>query len=114
MTLTNLEKYLYSKKCFNNDVHPTPTRPSLQGIFAPKKSPGYGCYLQLNMPIQQIELQNVPFIVYLERLIPTAQDQQDYNKSAEFLNNCHKLLNIYNWTKLHILVLSHCPWVVPG
>ena len=55
MTLTNLEKYLYSKKCFNNDVHPTPTHPSLQGIFAPKKSPGYGCYLQLNMPIQQIE-----------------------------------------------------------
>ena len=29
-------------------------------------------------------------------LIPTAQDQEDYFKSAEFLNNCHKLLNICN------------------
>ena len=55
MTLTNLEKYLYSKKCLKQRLPPHPTRLSLQGIFAPKKSPGYGCYLQLNMPIQPIE-----------------------------------------------------------
>ena len=45
MTFTNLEKYVYSKKC---DVNPT-TNPSskVEGIFAPKKSPGYGCYLYI-------------------------------------------------------------------
>ena len=32
-------------------------------------------------------------------LFPTAQDQEDYFKRAEFLNNCQKSLNIYNWTK---------------
>jgi len=49
MTFTNLEKYVFSKKCLKQ-------RPSkVEGIFAPKKSPGYGCYLQLNMPIQQKE-----------------------------------------------------------
>ena len=53
MTFTNLEKYVYSKKC---DVNPTSNPSSkVEGIFAPKKSPGYGCYLQLNMRIQQIE-----------------------------------------------------------
>ena len=38
--------------------HPPPSTPpssKVEGIFAPKKSPGYGCYLQLNLPIQQIE-----------------------------------------------------------
>ena len=44
------------KNASNNDVNP-PTNPSgeVEGIFAPKTSPGYGCHLQLNMPIQQIE-----------------------------------------------------------
>ena len=51
MTFTNLEKYVYSKKCLKQRRQPP--YPSLQqikveGIFAPKKSPGYGCYLQLN------------------------------------------------------------------
>ena len=35
------------------------------------------------------------FIVHLKRLFPTAQDQKEYFKSAEFRNNCHKSLNIY-------------------
>ena len=61
MTFTNLEKYVYSKKCLKQRRQPPnprpPTTPSskVEGIFAPKKSPGYCCYLQLNMPIQQIE-----------------------------------------------------------
>ena len=44
------------KNASNNDVNP-PTNPSseIEGIFAPKTSPGCDCYLQLNMPIQQIE-----------------------------------------------------------
>ena len=57
MTFTNLEKYVYSKKnAQNNDVNPA-TNPSskVEGILASKKSLGYGCYFQLNMPIQQIE-----------------------------------------------------------
>ena len=56
MTFTNLKKYVYSKKCSKQRRQP-PTTPSskFKGIFAPKKSPGYGCYLQLNMPFQQIE-----------------------------------------------------------
>ena len=51
---------------------------------------------------------------HLKRLFPTAQDQEDYFKSPEFLSNYHKSLNMYNWTKLHILVLSHCPFVISG
>ena len=48
MTFTNLEKYVYSKKCLKQRRQPP--YPSLQqikveGIFALKKSPGYGCYL---------------------------------------------------------------------
>ena len=35
-------------------------------------------------------------IVHLKRLFPTAQDQEEYFKRAEFLNNCRKSLNIYN------------------
>ena len=49
MIFTNLEKYAYSKKCLlnNDDKPPTPARSSkVEGNFAPKKSPGYGCYLQ--------------------------------------------------------------------
>ena len=51
MTFTNLEKYVYSKKCLKQRRQPP--YPSLQqsrrsgaceGIFAPKKSPGHGCY----------------------------------------------------------------------
>ena len=56
MTFTNLKKYLYSKKCLKQRRQPpTPLSSKVEGIFAPKKSPGYGCYLQLNMSIQQIE-----------------------------------------------------------
>ena len=57
MTFTNLEKYVSFKKWLRQRRQPP--YPSLQQSrryhFAPKKSPGYGCYLQLNMPIQQIE-----------------------------------------------------------
>ena len=59
MTFTNLEKYVYSKKCLKQRHQPPPLPPviKVEGIFAPKASPGYSCYLQLNMPpvIQQIE-----------------------------------------------------------
>ena len=60
MTFTNLEKYVYSKKCLKQrrQTPPPPPLPpaiKVEGIFAPKESPVYGCYLQLNMPIQQIE-----------------------------------------------------------
>jgi len=100
MTFTNLEKYMYSKKCLKQRRQPSPPTLSpaikVKGIFAQKESPSYGCYLQLNMPIQQIEQQKVPFIVHLRRLFPAAQDQEGYFKSAEFLNNCHKSLHIYN------------------
>ena len=50
--------------------------------------------------IRQIQKQNLPFIVHLKKLFPTcpatAQDQEDYFKSVEFLNNCNKSLHIYN------------------
>ena len=51
MTFTNLEKYEYSKKCLKQRRQPP--YPSLyqsrssgacEGIFAPKKSPGHGCF----------------------------------------------------------------------
>ena len=51
MTFINLEKYVYSKKCLKQQRQPPPP-PS---PTTPKESPGYGCYLQLNMPIQQIK-----------------------------------------------------------
>ena len=56
-TFTNLESYVYSKKCLKQRRQPPPTALSskVEGIFAPKKSPGYGCYVQVNMSIQQIE-----------------------------------------------------------
>ena len=43
MIFTNLEKYVYSKKC-NPHQPPTPPSSKVEGIFVPKKSPGYGCY----------------------------------------------------------------------
>ena len=56
MTFTNLESYVYSKKCLKQwRQPPTSLSSKVEGVFAPKKSPGYGCYLQLNMSIQQIE-----------------------------------------------------------
>ena len=56
MAFTDLEKYVYFKKCLKQRRQPpTPPSSKVEGIFAPKKSPGYGCYLQLNLPIQQIE-----------------------------------------------------------
>ena len=48
MTITSLEKYV-------STAPPLSPAIKVEGIFAPKESPGYGCYLQLNMPIQQIE-----------------------------------------------------------
>ena len=47
MTFTNLEKYVYSIKCLKQRrQRPTPPSSKVEGIFAPKKSPGYGCYLR--------------------------------------------------------------------
>ena len=56
MAFTNLEKYVYFKKCLKQRRQlPNPPSSKVEGIFALKKSPGYGCYLQMNLPIQQIE-----------------------------------------------------------
>ena len=45
MIFTNLEKYVYSKKCLKQRRQPrTPPSSKVEGIFAPKKSRGYGCY----------------------------------------------------------------------
>ena len=45
MIFTNLEEYVYSKKCLKQRRQPpTPPSSKVEGIFAPKKSPGYGCY----------------------------------------------------------------------
>ena len=46
MTFTYLEKYVYSKKCLKQGRQPPP--PPFP------TTPGYGCYLQLHVPIQQI------------------------------------------------------------
>ena len=47
LTFTILEKCVYSKKCLKQrpQLPPTPLSSKVEGIFAPKKSPGYGCYL---------------------------------------------------------------------
>ena len=50
MAFTNLEKYVYSKKCLKQRRQhppPPPTPPSskVEGIFEPEKSPGYSCYI---------------------------------------------------------------------
>ena len=46
MTFTNLEKYVYSKKCLKQRCQPpNPSLQKVEGIFAPKRTPGYGCYL---------------------------------------------------------------------
>ena len=56
MTLTNLEKYVNSKKCSKQRSQPpTPLSSKVEAIFMLKKSPCYGCYVQVNMSIQQIE-----------------------------------------------------------
>ena len=45
MIFTNLEKYVYSKKCLKQRRQPrTPPSSKVEGIFAAKKSRGYGCY----------------------------------------------------------------------
>ena len=55
MTFTNLENYVYSKRCLKQRRQPppppTPPPSKVEGIFAPKKSTGYSCYLQLKMPM---------------------------------------------------------------
>ena len=56
MIFTNLEKYVYSTKCLKQwRQPPTNTSSKVEGIFVPKKLPGYGRYLQMNMPIHQME-----------------------------------------------------------
>ena len=46
MTFTNLVKYVYSIKCLKQRrQRPTPPSSKVEGIFAPKNTPGYGCYL---------------------------------------------------------------------
>ena len=45
MIFANLEKYVYSKKCLKQRRQPrTPPSSKVEGIFAAKKSRGYGCY----------------------------------------------------------------------
>ena len=54
MTFTSIDKYVHSKKCLkqrrqlNTTPHtpltPTPSPSKVEGIFAPKRSSGYGCY----------------------------------------------------------------------
>ena len=47
MILTYLEKYVYSKKCSKKRRQPPkPLLSKVEGIFAPKESAGYRCYLQ--------------------------------------------------------------------
>ena len=42
MTLTNLEKYVYSKKCLKSNVNPPPLPSAKSKVsIAPKESPGY-------------------------------------------------------------------------
>ena len=95
MTFTNLEKCVYSKKCLKQRRQPpTPPSSKVEGILAPKMSPGYGCYLQLNMPIQ-----HVSFIVHLKRLFPTAQDQEDYFKTASSVSE--QLSQIIEYVQLN-------------
>ena len=56
MAFTDVENYVYFKKCLKQRRQPPhPPSSKVESIFAPKKSPGYGCYLQLNLPIQRIE-----------------------------------------------------------
>ena len=61
MTFTNLKKYHVFQKLLKTTMSTPPPPPhhppssKVEGIFVPKKAPGYGCYLQLNMPIQQIK-----------------------------------------------------------
>ena len=58
MTFTNLEKYEYSKKCLKQQRQPPLPLPSAKSkVFSRRKFTwlGYGCNLQLDMPIQQIE-----------------------------------------------------------
>ena len=46
MTFTNLGKHVYSKKCLKQRRQPpNPSLQKVEGIFASKKTPGYGCYL---------------------------------------------------------------------
>ena len=46
MIFTNLKKYVYSKKCLKQRRQPlNPPSSKVEGIFALKKSPAYGCLL---------------------------------------------------------------------
>ena len=46
LTFTNLGKYVYSKKCLKQRHQPPNlSLQKVEGIFVPKKTPGYGCYL---------------------------------------------------------------------
>ena len=38
MIFTNLEKYVYYKKCLNNDVNPPPLPPAKSKVFSRRKS----------------------------------------------------------------------------
>ena len=104
MTFTNLKKYVYSKKCLKQQRQAPPplTYPSLQQsrrCFRAEKV----TWVQLLFvseyaycdPADRVTKRPVS-VVHLKRLFPTAQDQEDYFKRAEFLNNCRKSLNIYN------------------
>ena len=56
MTSTNLEKYVYSKKCLKQRRQPpNPFLQKVEGILPTKKTPTAVICTQLNLPIQQVE-----------------------------------------------------------
>ena len=71
MIFTNLEKYVYSKKCLKQRRQPPPPLPSseVESIFAPKKSP---CYGDITMPLSL-------------KTIGSAGDRDQWNKGLRWV-----------------------------
>ena len=97
MSFTNLKKYGYSKKCLKQRRQPPPPPPIHPSVWQSRRyfRAEKVTWLQL-LFATEYATEYVPFIVHLKRLFPTAKDQEDCFKRAEFLNNCHKSLSIYN------------------
>ena len=105
MTFTNLEKYVYSKTMLKTTTStPLPIPPAKSKVFSSQKShlaTAVFCNWICLSSRQSNKTFRLSFILKGYFLQPRIR-KTGYFKTAEFLNNCHKSLNIYNSTKLYI------------
>ena len=102
MTFTNLEKYVYSKTMLKTTTStPLPIPPAKSKVFSSQKShlaTAVFCNWICLFSRQSNKTFRLSFILKGYFLQPRIR-KTGYFQTAEFLNNCHKSLNMYSTTQ---------------